>query len=504
MSKELFRIVGMVALEKGLPESTVVECLEKAMAGVCRKGLPEGALVRVKLSPGQEAFQAWRVWEVAPDDARLEDPSRQIRLMDAQEMGLSNPRVMGVVEEPLAPPTLTRVAARTLYQQLISHVRQAERDMSRQAWEGRLGEMVHATVKRRLAGRIILDVEGTEASLDRENQIPGERLKVGARVAVIIRALNDNLRGAPLIADRRGEALLEALMMQEVPELRTGEVRIRAIARGSRGMAKVLLESTNPRVDPVAACVGMRGSRIQSVARELANERIHLTAWRDDLIERLVNAMAPVQPIRVTVDEQSRTMDVAVAENEVFRGRSQAPLLSRLLGWDILIMDEAGLALKQAEESALAEQSLIYALGLDEELAQTLVEEGFTDAEAIALCSLGDLMVIDGMDEPTALEIQARAQNVALANAMESPEEGVWSSLDPSVQAALREQGIDGDQALAECAVDEIEGVGGLDSEAVAEIIMAARRPWLEALGSSPSSSPASCEGRAMGPRADD
>lgn len=482
MSKELFRIVGMVALEKGLPEATVVDCLEKAMAGVCRKSLPEGAQVRVMLHPGNETFRAWRVWEVAADDARLEAPSRQLRLMDALEMGLTQAQVGSVVEEPLAPPTLTRVAARALYQQLLGHVRQAERDLSRQAWEGRLGEMVYATVKRRLAGRIILDVEGTEASLDREHQISGERLKVGARVAVTILSLNENLRGAPLVADRRGEALLESLMMQEVPELRTGEVRIRAIARGARGLSKVLVESTSTRVDPVASCVGIRGSRIQAVAQELANERIHLTVWSDNLVERLVNAMSPIQPACVVMDEQARMMDVAVAKGDVFRGRAMAPVLSRLLDWQIQVLDEEGLVLKQAEAAAIAEQALVHALSLEEDLARLLVEEGFMDVESIALCSLGDLLVLEGMDEATALEIQGRAQDSALANAMNPSEEGVWAALSPHVQAALREQGVDGDQALAECAVDEIEGVGGLDSEAAAEIIMAARQPWLAQL----------------------
>lgn len=488
VNKELLRMVELVALEKGLPQHAIIECLEKSMAGLCRKGLEAGARVRVELGGEHRSFCAWRVWDVVADDVRLEDPAYQMRLMDAQEMGYGNVKVGDQVEEPLPAPTLSRVAARSLYQQLIGNVRQAERDLARQAWQCRVGELVYGTVKRVLAGRVILDVEGTEASLARSDQIVGERLRVGARVAVVIRALNDEGRGAPLIADRRSEALLEQLLAQEVPEVRTGMVKVRAVARDGRGRAKVAVESLNPRVDAVAACVGMRGARIQAVAKALADERIHLMSWCEDPVEMVSRALAPIRAVRAVVDESRHTMDVAVSDEDVGRacGRwnTNALLISKLTGWQVGIMGEQELMLKQAEELALAEVALIQQLDVDEALANALASEGFTDVESVACCAIEDLTAIEGVDEDMAHELQARASAQAVARAVEGLDidDALWVSLDPSLREALRSAGVEGSQALAECAVDEIQGVGGLTQEHAAALILEARKPWLEKL----------------------
>ena len=486
MNKELLRMVELVALEKGLPQDAIIDCLEKAMAGVCRKNLEDGARVRASLAGGE--FQAWREWEVVADDARLDDPAYQMRQMDAHEMGARDAEPGDHIEEPMGMPTLSRVAARSLYQQLIGHVRQAERDLARKAWQTRVGELAYGTVKRVLPGRVILDVEGTEASLDRAHQITGERLKVGARISVIIRSLNEEGRGAPLLADRRGEGLLEQLLAREVPEVQTGVVRIRAVARDGRGRAKVAVETRSPSVDAVAACVGMRGVRIQAVARELADERIHLMEWTDDPVEMASRAIAPVQAIRLVVDEANRAMDMAVAEDDVGRacGRdnSNARLASQLTGWDVQIMSEQALTLKQIEEAANAELTLIQHLDLDDTLAQALVSEGFMDVESVAFCDPHELVLIEGVDETLAGELQARARVCVMARAVDEPEgiDALWMALELPLRQALALAGVEGTQALAECAVDEIEGVGGLDAQRAGELILEARRPWLEQL----------------------
>lgn len=477
--KELFSTLESVANEKGLSDALVYQATQKALASVFRKSLGEDAAIDVVFH--KEGIEGFRLWTVVADDSRLDNPAREMRLMDAQEIWPDS-QIGDLHKERLADPSWTRVAAQAFRQTLIQSIREAERERTRSEWQDRLNTMVSATVKRWEKGRLHVDVEGHEAMIERAHLMVGEHPRVGHRLMVWILGLNPTARGPVLQASRTAPGLLMALLEREVPEIYAGTVRVRACVRQRGARSKVAVESLAATVDPIASCVGMRGVRIQAVVNELNGERLDLLKWSEEPAELAVRALAPARVERVIKDEGQRRLFLAVHDDDlamaVGRQGKQAQQISQLVDWDVEITTVLGLEQLLAEEQQSQSLTLQASLNIDEGLADLLVSEGFVDVEVIAYCDRLELLQLEGLDEEMVDELKERSA-LALESSFAQPER--WEDVPAATQAALVSRGIESWEDLAECSVDELEGIHGLSAEQAAAWIMKARQPWFEA-----------------------
>ncbi len=476
--KELFATLEAVANEKGLPMPLVYGVLQAALGSVFRKNLGEDAAIEVTVH--KDAIEAYRVWKIVADDQRLDNPAREMRWMDAKD-DWPGCEVGQERRIALAEPVWSRVAAQAFRQTLIQGIREAERERTRQDWQNRVGELLVATVKRWEKGHLHLDINGYEAILQRDQQLPGERPRVGQRLMVLLTGLNPMARGPVLQTSRSNEGLLLALLEREVPEIHAGTVRVRGCVREKGARTKVALESLASNVDPIAACVGMRGVRIQAVTNELNGERLDLLTWSDSAAELAVRALAPARVIRVVQDEAQRRMFVAVEAEDVGlalgRGGQNVRVAARLVDWDLDVMTADALDQLLADEINMQAKALEESLDIDADMARVLVEEGFVSLDVVAYCQAEELLQVHGIDEDIAAELQHRAR-AALVN--EPGAEDGWGQLPLQIQEALRARGVDSWESLADCSVDELDGIEGLSEADAGDLIMKARAAWFE------------------------
>lgn len=471
LHRDLLTLTTSVAHEKNLDPQVVQDALHQAMAWLVRRSLPEGAQVRVALVFGQ--WQAWRQWQVMPDDARLENVEAQVRAMDAEHLNVGD-----TLEEPVEIPPLGRTAARHLYQHLVQGLREGSRTRDAAQWAPRVGEMVLATVKRRAGRDWDLEADGTDLRLPAREQIREERLKPGQRLWVLVQQIVVDGRGPVVQVSRTDPALLEAVLAREVPDVQDGRVIVRAVARDPGKRAKVIVEGRGQ--DPIAACVGYRGARVQAVAEALNGERLDLIPWTEAFPDLVLRALVPAQPTKLLIDEQARRIDVAVPDEQVGlalgRHGQNVRLASQVLGWPVRILGETAMAQAQADEDRATAQLLMSALDADADIVAVLMDEGFADLETLAWVDAHELLVIEGLDEDMAAEIQARAR--AYLNRPVAT--GVWATLSLEEQALLASAAISDVQALAEAAATDLEGMA---ADRAAALVLAARTElgWLQA-----------------------
>ena len=489
MSKELLLIVDAVANEKAVPREAIFDALETALAAAKRKQLaPEEARIRVEVDRKDGSYQAWRQWEVVEDDAIMEDPARQLRLMDALDEFEGDIEAGDVLETPIEPPELGRVAAQTVKQILVQRVRDSERDIVRAAWADRVGEMVMGTVKRFERGVAYIDLGGNaEGAIARNHQIPGEKLRVGHRVRSVLVAVNDQAKGPPLTLSRTDPALMVELFRMESPEVGQGIVEIKACARDPGQRAKIAVLSHDKRVDPIGACIGMRGARVQAISNELNGERVDIVLWNDNDAQFVVSAMAPAEIEKMLINEDLHTVDLAVNADRVAlaigRGGQNIRLASRLTGWQLNLMSVEDFDAKAQADIQMTINHFSEALDVDHELAGLLAENGFTSIEEIAYVPVGELLAVEGFDDEIVEELQARAREVLLDQALmneENIERSDLFALEGMTEAmvqALGERGVMDQAALADLAVDEILDIEGMDEALAGKLIMAARQP---------------------------
>lgn len=488
MSKELILVADAVANEKAIPRQAIFEALEAALASAARKRLsPDDALVRVDIDQHTGDYRAFRRWEVVADDVVMEDPARQIRLMDAidEDPALE---VGQYLEEPLETPEFGRIAAQGAKQVVIQRVREAERALIREEWADRVGEMVNGVVKRFEKGQTYLDLGGgAEGVISRAHAIPAERLKVGNRVRAILVEINPEAKGPQLILSRIAPELMIELFRLEVPEVGQGIVEIKGCARDPGDRAKIAVLSHDRRVDPVGTCIGMRGARVQAVSMELSGEKVDIITWSEKDAEFVVNAMAPAEIESIVLDEEARSMDVAVASERlaqaIGRGGQNVRLASRLTGWKINVMSKEELGAKREAEQQAHVALFVGDLEVDEEIASLLVEEGFSSIEEIAYVPVAELLAIDGFDEEIVEELRVRARDVLLNRELAVEEskglQGL-AGMDDALQKELLKVGIETQEDLANMAVDEVVDLPGMTPERASALIMEARRPWFE------------------------
>jgi N utilization substance protein A len=495
MNKEILMVVDAVSNEKGVDKEIIFTALEAALASATRKRHGEGIDVRVAINRKSGDYDTWRRWKVFADDStELENPDSELRLDDAAEIN-KDAQVGDYVEVPMESVAFGRIAAQTAKQVIVQKVREAEREMVVNEYHGRIGTLVSGIVKRVDRNGVYVDLGGNaEGFVPRDQMIPREPVRSQDRIKAYLQDVRSEQRGPQLFLTRTAPEFLIELFKLEVPEVGQGLINILGAARDAGVRAKIAVKSNDSRIDPVGACVGMRGSRVQAVSNEIAGERVDIIPYDDNAAQFVINAMAPAEVVSIVVDEDSHSMDIAVTEEKlsqaIGRGGQNIRLASELTGWELNVMtQQAAEAKSEGEQRKLIEQFKTQ-LDVDEDVAQILVQEGFSTIEEIAYVPASELSGIEEFDEEIVKELRNRARDVLLTQAIATEEKidgagpaedllGV-DGMDEELASVLASRGILTREDLAEQAVDDLLEIEGVDAERAGALIMAARKHWFE------------------------
>jgi N utilization substance protein A len=490
MSREILLVVEAMSNEKGVDKGVIFEAIEAALALATKKRHPESEIdARVSLDRRTGEASTFRIWHVVEDDAEIELPEQQIPLSQARAKK-PDVEVGDLIEEPMESVEFGRIAAQTAKQVIVQKVREAERGKIIDAYKHRKGELLTGVVKRIERGNVILDLgNNIEALVAREDMIPREAVRTGDRLRGWLKDVRPEPRGPQLFVSRTAPEFLIELFKLEVPEVGQELVALMGGARDAGQRAKIAVQSLDSRIDPVGACVGMRGSRVQAVSNELSGERIDIILWDGNPAQFVINAMAPAEVQSIVVDEDRRSMDVAVAEDQlsqaIGRGGQNVRLASELTGWELNVMTAAEADAKSDAEARALREMFIEALDVDEQVAGILVQEGFSSTEEVAYVPTAELLEIEEFDEEIVEELRNRARDFLLTKAIaqeegKSPADDLrnMEGMDDQLVEALAKHNIVTMEDLAEQSIDDLLEVGGLDEERAAALIMKAREPW--------------------------
>jgi N utilization substance protein A len=488
MSREILLLVDALAHEKNVDKDVIFTALELALASATKKKHHDDADVRVEIDRETGDYRTFRRWQYVEYDL-LENSAYQIDEEDERSKGLN---IGDYYEQPLENIEFGRIGAQAAKQVILQKVREAEREQILQDFLARDEKLVTGAIKRMEKGNAIIEIGRIEALLPREQMIPKENLRVGDRVRAYLSRVERGGRGPQLILSRITPAFLIRLFELEVPEIEEGLLEIRSAARDPGLRSKIAVKSNDQRIDPVGTCVGMRGSRVQAVTGELAGERVDIVLWSMEPAQFVINAMSPAEVSSIIVDEDAHSMDVVVEEEQlalaIGRNGQNVRLASELTGWtlNILTVDQA--AQKNQEEFASVTHIFMEKLDVDEEVAEILVQEGFTSLEEIAYVPLAEMLEIEAFDEDTVEELRKRARAALLTEAIakeEKVEEAAedllaLEGMDDATAHLLASKGISTMDNLAELAIDELVDLTGMDEERAKALIMKAREPWFK------------------------
>ena len=490
MSKEMLLLVDALAREKNVAKDIVFAALESALASATKKRINEEADVRVAIDQESGEFESFRRWQVVPDEA-VENPDAQIALSEAQQE-MPDIQLDEFIEEQLEPIDFGRIGAQAAKQVILQKIRDAEREQVLNDFLERKEHLVTGTVKRIERGNAIIEAGRIEAVLPRDQMIPKENLRVGDRVRAFLLKIDRAARGPQLILSRTAPEFIIKLFELEVPEMEDGLLEIKSAARDPGVRAKIAVKSNDPRVDPIGTCVGMRGSRVTAVTNELAGERVDIVLWSADPAQFVIGALAPAEVSSIVVDEEKHSMDVVVDEDNlaiaIGRSGQNVRLASELTGWAINLMTVEESQKKAEEEHGTIRTLFMEKLDVDEEVANILIEEGFSTIEEIAYVPLNEMLEIEAFDEDTVNELRNRARNVLLTEAIVDEEqlENVADDLltlegmDKPLAAKLARANVRSRDDLADLAVDELVELSGIDDERAKNLITTARAHWFE------------------------
>src|SRR3954464_2192891 len=491
MSREILLLVDALAREKNVDKETVFGALELALASVTKKRFNEDVEVRAHVDRTNGDFSFFRRWQVVPDE-EFEVPSLQYMLREAQE-DKPDAQMGEYWEQPLSGLEVGRIGAQTAKQVILQKIRDAEREQILNDFLSRKEHLVTGVIKRMERGNALIESGRLEAMLPRDQMIPKENLRIGDRVRAFIWKIDRAARGPQLILSRTQPDFIVKLFELEVPELEDGLLEIKAAARDPGSRAKIAVHSKDARIDPIGTCVGMRGSRVQAVTSELAGERVDIVLWNQDPAQFVINALAPAEVSRITVDEEKHSMDIVVEEvnlaQAIGRNGQNVRLAAELTGWELNIMTLEESEKKSEEETATIRKVFMERLDVDEEVADILIQEGFTTLEEVAYVPLSEMLEIESFDEETVNELRSRARNALLVEAIVSEEhvENVASDLltldgmDNETARVLAAKGVTTQEELADLAVDDLIELTGIDTERAKQLIMTARAPWFAA-----------------------
>ncbi len=494
MNKEILVVVDVVSNEKGVEKEVIFEAIEAALASATRKKHGGEIDVRVAIDRISGAYSTFRRWRVVEENEEqtLEVPESEILL---EEAGKTHPEIQldEYIEEPIESITFGRIAAQTAKQVIVQKVREAERKKVVEAYQDRIGELVTGVVKRVERGNVYLDLGGNaEAFIGKSDLIPRESVRVGDRLRGYLYEVRSEVRGPQLFISRTAPELLIELFKLEVPEVGEGLIEIIGAARDSGLRAKIAVRTKDTRIDPVGACVGMRGSRVQAVSNELGGERVDIILWNENPAQFVINAMSPAEVVSIVMDEDAHAMDVAVTEENlsqaIGRGGQNIRLASQLTGWELNVMDQALALEKSEEESHNLMKYFMEKLDVDEEIAGILVQEGFSSIDEVAYVPLSEMLAIEEFDEEMVEELRNRAKDVLLTRAIASEEELgdvapaedllQMEGMDEHLAYILAKRGVVTMEDLAEQSVDELMEIDYMDEERAGKLIMTARAPW--------------------------
>lgn len=492
MSKELLLVAEALSNERGVSKEVILLAIQAALESATRKvfGLDIG--VRIDLDPRTGEFETYRYWDVV-DEEELEFPDHQLTLAQAQEI---NPKIEigGQIVEHIPSIDFGRIEAQAARQVIMQKVREAERELVIDQFRSKLGQLVYGTVKKVTRDNIIIDLGGkAEAFLPRNEMLPHEMFRPNDKVRAYLYELSPQARGPQLFVSRiRNEMLIE-LFRIEVPEIGENIIDIKAAARDPGNRAKIAVKTNDGRIDPIGACVGMRGARVQAVSSELGGERVDIVLWDDNPAQLVINAMAPADITSIVVDEDTHTMDLAVEKEQlsqaIGRNGQNVRLASLLTGWTLNVMTGEEFENKNLEESGKIIKLFTNSLEIDEEIAALLVAHGFSTLEEIAYVPKEELLAIDEFDEEIIDELRNRANNTLLTMALTSGKALSGSADDTllgmegmtdELANKLVSKGITTMEELAEQSVDELMEIEGISEKQAGELIMKAREPWFK------------------------
>lgn len=496
MSKEILLVAEAVSNEKGVDKDIIFEALELALATATKKRYDEDSDIQVVIDRETGDYETVRRWEVVDDDV-LALLGTQLTTEEAVEKDQSL-KPGDVHVEQVENADFGRIAAQTAKQVIVQKVREAEREQVVDEYRDRLKELISGSVKKVTRDSIIVDLgNNAEGLLPREELVGREIFRIGDRVRAILIDIRTESRGPQLCLSRACPEMLIELFRIEVPEISEEVIELKGAARDPGSRAKIAVKTNDGRIDPVGACVGMRGARVQAVSNELGNERIDIILWDDNPAQFVINAMAPAEIESIVVDEDARSMDVAVAEENlamaIGRGGQNVRLASELSTWEVNVMGVEEWESKQQEEAGGQVELFMEALDVDEDVALVLVEEGFTSLEEVAYVPLEEMLAIEGFDEEVANELRSRAKDALLTRALASEEELegeepaedllAIEGMDTALATTLAKRGVVTMEDLAEQSVDELLEIDGMKEERAAALIMKAREPWFAETG---------------------
>ncbi|MBT3507787.1 MAG: transcription termination/antitermination protein NusA [Methylococcales bacterium] len=495
MSKEILLVVDVVSNEKDLEKEEIFEALELALeaATVKKNGGNIKARVVIDRATGDyETFRSWEVVTLGDEGIALENPEVEITLDEAIK-GQPDIQVGDHVLEPIDSVVFGRIAAQAAKQVIIQKVREAERRKIVEAYKDRKGELITGVVKRLERGGVLLDLGGNvEAQVSREDMIPRESFRIGDRVRGYLKDVRSETRGPQLFISRSAPELIKVLFQLEVPEIGDGVIEIVEAARDPGSRAKIAVRSLDPRLDPIGSCVGMRGSRVQAVSNELAGERVDIILWDENTAQFVINSMSPAEISSIVVDEDSHSMELAVANDNlsqaIGRGGQNVRLASELTGWELNVVDAAE---AEQESQAVAEstkQLFIAQLDVDEDIAEILVDVGFNSVEEIAYVPMNEMLEIEAFEKDLVEELRNRAKDAVLISAIATeekietrePDEDLLNmdGMDKELAYDLAKKDIVTMNDLAELSIDDLLVFNGIDEKRAGELIMKAREPW--------------------------
>jgi N utilization substance protein A len=485
MQNEILLVAEAVSGEKGLPQEAIFEAIEQALATATKKRYQESTNIEVVIDPQTGDYETFRVWEVVTDE-EFEDPGFQIIQND------ENNEIGSLIKEKVDNVEFGRIAAQAAKQVIVQKVREAERAQVVEKYRTVLGELVNGTVKKVTREFLIVDLgDGAEAILSRNELIPGEVFRIGDRLRAVLQEEERENRGPQLALSRKCPEMVSELFKLEVPEISEQVIEIKAVARDPGSRTKIAVKTNDNRIDPVGACVGMRGSRVQAVSNELGNERLDIVIWDDDPAQLLINSMGPIEITSIVLDEVKGSMDVAVTQDTLAQaiGKSgqNVRLSSQITGWKLNVLDQATADEQSQEQAEGISNILIEKLDVDADLAETLISNGFNSLESISSSPVEGLSSIEGFDDDISNLLINRAKEVLITMAMEvSTDDGESGDLmsvegmEMTLALELSQKGINDREELAEQSIEELINIINISEEDAGDLIMRARAHWFE------------------------
>ncbi|HAU1296560.1 TPA: transcription termination/antitermination protein NusA [Legionella pneumophila] len=492
MSKELLLVAEALSNERGVSKDVIILAIQAALESATRKILGLDIGVRIKIDSKTGDYETFRYWDVVNED-ELEFPDRQLSLEQAKER---NPSVAvgDRIEEIIPSIEFGRIEAQTARQVIMQKVREAERELIIDQFRSKLGQLIYGTVKKVTRDNVIIDLGGkAEAFLPRSEMLPHEMFRPNDRVRAYLYEITPQARGPQLFVSRTRNEMLIELFRIEVPEIGENIIDIKAAARDPGNRAKIAVKTNDGRIDPIGACVGMRGARVQAVSSELGGERVDIILWDDNPAQLVINAMAPADITSIVVDEDTHTMDLAVTKEQlsqaIGRNGQNVRLASQLTGWTLNVMTTEEFESKNQEESSKIVNLFTGALEIDEEIASLLVAHGFSSLEEVAYVPKEELLAIEEFDEEIVEELRNRANDKLLEMALSSgkglsgtPDDSLlrMEGMTEDLANKLASKGITTMEDLAEQSVDELMEIEGITEEKAGALIMKAREPWFQ------------------------